>query len=360
MKKLVLILIVSAFIIGCGSKGDLVLEPESLPLKITNLSVSQVGSNMELKFAFPSLLSDNKTLDKDDISKVYVYHSNTRIPEEKFRKKSSLILKIKEPEKLLVNGSSFIITIPFKLKNLDKVEHNFGVIYYKGKKRSPMSAISSINTIIPYNIISKVNLEQERKMTLVKWDKPMFDVLKKEISQIAGFNVYRKIEKDKTDEEDMSQVKLDEEETEPIYKKINTELIKKEYFEDTDISINGKYFYKITTVYNKKIESAYSKIVSIQLQDIYPPEIPENLFVFKGDGFMLLNWEEVKDKDLSHYIIYRKRSKKGRFKKISDNTIKSRYKDKNIKKGIMFYYYVIAVDKKGNESERSNIVKERY
>ncbi len=360
MKKLVLILIVFAFIMGCGSKGDLVLEPESLPLKITNLSVSQVGSNIELKFAFPSLLSDNKTLDKNDITKVYVYHSNTSIPEEKFRKKSSLILKIKEPEKIL-KKDTFIIPIPFKLKNLDKVEHNFGIIYYKEKKRSPMSIISSINSIIPYTIISNVEIEQERKMTLVKWDKPIFDVLKKEISQIAGFNVYRRIEMEKIDEGDnISQDELDEEETELIYKKINTELIKKEYFEDTDISINGKYFYKLTTVYNKKVESAYSKIVSIQLQDIYPPEIPENLFVFRGDGYMLLNWEEVKDKDLSHYIIYRKRTKKGHFKKISNNTIKSRYKDKNIKKGILFYYYVIAVDKKGNESERSNIVKERY
>ncbi len=359
MKNLFIVVFIMVLLSACGAKGDLVLEPESLPLKIKDLTVNQIGLDMNFKFSLPELLSDNKVLDRNSISKIIVYHSNTNIPEENFRKKGSVLLRTKKSKKFnLTESGKSVVKIPFKLKDLNKKEHFFGIIYYVGSKRSPMSVIKSISTAIPYKTINKVDIEQERKIIILKWKKPEYDLSKSKVSQIAGFYIYRKIEKENI--EDPNAIEKEINKNDPDFVKVNSELITNEYYEDKDISINGKYFYRVATVYNKKVESFPSRIVSIELKDTYPPDVPENLFVFKGAGFMLLNWEGVNDNDLDHYVVYKKKTNKGQFKKIADNVTKLRYKDNSVKNGILYFYYVVSVDKKGNESEPSIIVKERY
>lgn len=364
MKKIILIISIFFVIISCGSRGDLILEPEALPTKITDLKINQVGNELLLIFTLPELLSDKTPLNKSDITKIYVYRSRKDISEEKFRKKGKLVLKINKPNSVFssLSESKVIINLPMKVKELNKKEYFFGIIYYKKKNHSPMSVIKTISTRIPYPSVKKFTLTHEKKIVLLKWKCPEYDVKGNKITVIAGYNIYRKSKPHIKENEKGSDKKTAniEEIDEGRFIKINTEPIKDNYYEDTDTTVEGKYSYMVSIAYNKKIESKYSNIMSIEIKDIYPPEIPGNLFAFTGKGFMLLNWDEVADKDFDHYNIYRKQKYQKVFKKIADNIVKSRYKDKNVKKGVIYQYYITAVDDKDNESEASNIVKEKY
>jgi len=361
MKRTILIILVFLVITACGSRGDLILEPESLPLKITDFKVSQIGKELVLEFSYPEFLSDSSPLNRDDISKVFVYRSEEIIPEEAFRKKGKLVLKYKEPKKEIISNSDgkFFIKIPMKIKNLDRKKYFFGIVYYKKRNRSPVSVIKSISTIIPYPAVDNFTVTSEKKIILLKWKLPKFDIAGNEISAVSGYNIYRKSEILKNDSKVMVK-SVENLPKEPVFKRVNVKTVKNEYYEDTDIIDEGKYTYKVSIAYNNKIESEFSKEISIDIKDIYPPDVPENLFVFKGKGFMLLNWDEVKDKDFSHYVVYRSRKNQGEFKIIADNVKKSRFKDENVKKRIVYFYYVTAVDNKNNESEASNIAKESY
>ena len=75
---------------------------------------------------------------------------------------------------------------------------------------------------------------------------------------------------------------------------------------------------------------------------------------------MYLNWEKVKDSDLSHYRVYRRAADDKEFRLIADKITSTDFKDESVIKNIVYFYYITAVDLKKNESERSNIVKETF
>ncbi len=45
---------------NCGKKGPLVLEPELIPPIVTDLKISQVGSDIKLQWNFPQRFTDKK------------------------------------------------------------------------------------------------------------------------------------------------------------------------------------------------------------------------------------------------------------------------------------------------------------
>ncbi len=350
-----------SYLAGCGSKGDLALEPESLPLKISSVELRQIGYDINLRFKFPETLSDQSGFDPNRVTKLNVYHSTIAIPEDSFRKKGKLILKYKQGESLkLKAGGEMDLNIPFDAKALKDQENHFAILYYYGKKRSPISTVQAIKTVVPIPPIRSIDIVQEKKNILLKWKKASVDVLNNKITRISGYNIYRMIVPYDSAETKTASSDSEVIVKEPVFVKLNKQFISRDYFEDMDISTDGKYQYRVAVAYNSRIESEYSKIVSIDLKDIYPPDTPENFFAFKGDGFMLLNWEAVGNTDLSHYRIFRRTGASGQFRMIADNITVVRYKDTQVRRGVVFHYYIVAVDQKGNESERSAVVKERY
>ena len=64
--------------------------------------------------------------------------------------------------------------------------------------------------------------------------------------------------------------------------------------------------------------------------------------------------------DLDFYKIFRKSSPDDEFSLIADQVRENFYKDMAVKKGVLYIYAVTAIDKKGNESQISNITKEEF
>jgi hypothetical protein len=375
-KRSSIYLLVIIFLFGCGKKGPLRLEPELIPKAAEKLKVFQIGDNLKLEWDFPQVLADkNRTeLEIAKIDKIYIFYSNKEIPGGKFRKKSTLLKKLKledltqspplltttpvRPGMAEIKNLSYFINIPFKLKELDNKKHFFGIQYYYQKKRSPMSEIVYIFSRAPVKPVTDLKLNHENKVIKLTWAKPLLDEAGKSVADIAGYNIYRKIEPEKTGEVE-AEVNIGTIKEE-FFNKINRSNILIEYYEDRDTGISGNYSYYVSAVISNQIESAFSETVSIKLTDIFPPEIPANLVCFKAQDHLFLTWKPVTDTDFSHYRVYRRSRADNEFQLAADKVTATSYKDKDLETGRTYFYVVTSVDTKGNESEYSNEVKEQF
>jgi hypothetical protein len=373
-KQSSIFLLMIIFLFGCGKKGPLRLEPELIPKAAGKLKLSQIGNNLKLEWDFPQFFADKKRteLEIEKINRIYIYYSDKEILGGKFRKKSTLLKKLKmedltqsppplttapsKPGMRETKNLSYFINIPFKLKELDNKQHFFGIQYFYQKKRSPMSEIVFIFSRVPVKPVTDLKLNHENKVIKLTWVKPLLDEAGKSITDIAGYNIYRKIEPEKAVEAEVNVGTIEKE----VFSKVNRTNVLIEYYEDMDTGINGNYSYYVSVVISNQIESVPSKTVSIKVTDIFPPEIPANLVCFKAQDHLFLTWKPVMDKDFSHYRVYRRLPADKEFQLAADKVTSTSYKDKDLKAGNTYLYVVTSVDTKGNESEYSNEVKEQF
>jgi hypothetical protein len=125
-----------------------------------------------------------------------------------------------------------------------------------------------------------------------------------------------------------------------------------------------KYQYRITTLSqvhangrNAGVEGDDSPPVEIFTRDIYPPAQPAGLqAVFSSVGqkpFIDLTWAPNMESDLAGYNIFRW-VKGGQPRKLNAQLIQTAsYRDENVEAGKTYFYAVVAIDLRGNESPRS-------
>lgn len=366
-KKFILVVttVMLVLSLNCGKKGPLKLEPEILPLVCENLTLSQVGANIRLQWDFPKKLSDNKTdLEIQKITRIEIYYSGKDIPGGKFLKKSTLLHKLEKAELASLSPLSsqspltFSLEIPFKVQDLNAKSHFFGLRYLYGKKKSPLSGVAAMVTQTPVKPIDDLQITRENKLIKLKWSKPQTDVSGMPIANITGYKISRRIKSSQTG--DAAAAVATAKTAEELFRKINYNPVLSEYYADGDTGRDGEYQYYVSTMTANEIESGPSPIVSVSVSDIYPPEIPVNLVSFKGADHLFLTWKASADSDLSHYRIYRKATEEGEFTLLADQVTGNQYKDKDVKKGNLYFYAVTAIDNKGNESQFSSTAKEEF
>jgi predicted small lipoprotein YifL len=380
-----LMLLIVLVTVNCGKKGPLKLEPELKPLAVAKFQLSQVGQSIRLQWAFPQELS-GKASDKkkkeflmENIKAINVYYSNKEILGGKFRKKSTLLKKLTAADLTIFTDASvnllapkkkkknaynqnireeknlnFFVLIPFQLKDLQNKQHFFGIQYVYWKKKSPMSKIVFINTLTPIKPATGLTIIKENKLLKLQWKRPQTDASGVPSSAITGYKIYKKIAPETLEENNETGS------SEPQFIQLNKENILKEYFEDTDTGTNGDYCYYISTVMTPEIQSAPSNEATIKITDIYPPEIPANLTTFKAGDHLFITWRGVSDKDFSYYRLYRRSNSESEFKLLADQITGNQHKDKNVTKGLIYFYTITSVDLKGNESEYSPVVSEQF
>jgi fibronectin type 3 domain-containing protein len=196
--------------------------------------------------------------------------------------------------------------------------------------------------MIPIQPIKDLTQTKENKIIKLKWSKPTLNISKKPVAYIRGYKIYRKVPGKKA------------------FDVLNQEDVLQEYYEDSDTGLDGDYSYYVTSIYSQDIQSDPSNTVSVAVKDVFPPDPPANLVAFKAEDSIFLTWESVKDRDFSFYRIFRRSTPRGEFKLFVEKVTNNYFKDKNVKRGILYSYYVTAVDNKGNESKNSNTVKEEF
>ncbi len=136
-------------------------------------------------------------------------------------------------------------------------------------------------------------------------------------------------------------------------------------FIDHDFEWEKRYDYKLVPITQiastagspLEVEGADSPVVSAIAKDIFPPEKPVGVqAVFSSVGqkpFIDLTWTPNNETDLAGYDVYR-REDGSEPVKISTQLVKApAFRDENTKSGSKYFYSVIAVDLRGNQSPRS-------
>lgn len=347
MKKNIAILSAWIMLLACcGKKGPLVLEPEKLPTAVVGLKLKQVGSQIELSWKFPALLSDNKTpLQTAQIRGVAIFNMSKPFIPGTFEKKSELLARPKTNELSNLGDGTFVYALPIKSKLLKDKEHSFALAYQVGRTRSVLCEVQKIMTHIPPEPVHDLKAGREGKVVTLNWSRPQVDSEGQPLPAIIGYRIYRRIQQGKSPGK---------------FIPINTNAVTGEYYEDHDTGADGEYEYQISSLLAELIESAPSNMVKMHILDTFPPEVPANLVAFTAKDHVFLTWEAVLDNDLDHYVIYRKSSKDEDFKILAAAETQNFYRDRQVAKGETYIYTVVAVDKKGNESEPSHPVHQLF
>ena len=159
------------------------------------------------------------------------------------------------------------------------------------------------------------------KTILLEWTRPKENIQGKPLKSLAGYILYRRILTAESKNERMSP------------RPVTSRPLLGEKYEDPDTSTEGTYEYRVAALLSPGIESSSSEPVTLAMQDTYPPDTPADVVVFRARDHLLINWRIVRERDFSHYRIYRKMDNEEEFTLLVDRVMESRYEDRAIKSG---------------------------
>lgn len=168
-------------------------------------------------------------------------------------------------------------------------------------------------------------------------------------ANLAGYNIYRS-------DSDKEPGKL-----------INNDPVKDSKFSDETFEFEKKYFYFVRAVSSgtglTRTESQESNIIEVAPVDKFPPSAPASITIAASPSTISIFFPPNPEKDVVGYKIYRSEDAalpKAEWKLLTDKLLDTNtFQDSNVDSGKTYHYYVIAVDKFGNESHASEIVSDR-
>jgi hypothetical protein len=111
-----------------------------------------------------------------------------------------------------------------------------------------------------------------------------------------------------------------------------------------------------------EIEGEDSPIVSVIAKDVFPPDRPAGVqAVFSSVGqkpFIDLTWNPNGETDLAGYDVYRREANTEPVKITAQPAKAPSFRDENTKPGTKYFYSVVAIDLRGNQSTRSEEASE--
>ena len=177
----------------------------------------------------------------------------------------------------------------------------------------------------------KIVVTEGDKLAVIVWD------INPE-TNIAGYNVYYK------------------EGQQGIYKKFNKDLIVQNTKYSMTLKNDMKYYFVVTAVNTKNIESARSQEVSVTpLKHISKkPAIVTGLSTKAEGGFVIVSWNASLDPTLTGYNLYYMKMPEKSFIKINKSLLKeNKTALAGLQTGTEYYFEVTAVNKDGIESDAS-------
>ena len=309
---------------GCGYVGDPLPPALKIPLPVTDLAVKQVGQNLLVSFTVPAKTMEGLDLEKLGGVDLKVGASPAAPFNADSWSNSAKVadLSVKEPGKIEA-------TIP--VKDWANQEVVLGVRVANQKMRvSPWSNFVTLKVVPALDAPPNLRAVASAQGVSLDWT----DTAKR---PGVEWRVYRL----------------------GAGEKVSTEMgtVSTPRFTDTGVIYETEYKYTVIAL-QAQATSDISEPVTISPVDTFAPATPLGLSVLAGPSAIQLSWERNQESDLALYRVFRALAQ-GDFVKVFESPTAASYRDPNIALGQTYRYAVSAVDKKGNESPKSEPVEIR-
>ncbi|MFQ6082164.1 MAG: fibronectin type III domain-containing protein [Candidatus Aminicenantia bacterium] len=347
-KKLIILGFLFLIFISCGRKAPLLPPIIRIPQEVSNLSVSQSGTKIILSWINPANYIDGTPLSEIEEIQIFILKekkdSSITLTKDIFLEKANVFQLKKSQFSLYSYQNRFQYPYQIKLEDLDKTKLTLAVkVKDNRNKYSNLSNLVSIETKIaplpPKNIEFSV---LEDKIG-IRWQPPEENIGNTRPAKVKAYNLYRWQE-----EGDLPHP-------------LTSSPIKENSFEDKNFKFDQTYYYFIRSTANLAppyLESDNSEIIKVFPEDTFPPQLPTGLIALPGSDSVTLIWDSNQEKDLAGYKVWRKSQEEKEFLLLTPNPIsENSYEDKTVTKNTIYYYRLTALDKKNNESEKSEVIK---
>lgn len=367
------VIFVLAFL-SCGKKGELLPPLIRIPQPAKELQLTQKADSLFLSWKNPTVYEDGNPLPEIEKIELWVLEeekaakkvakkedkereeanreAGKEAPEtqkEEFRQKARLLFTI-EKDKIQEyldsgDGQAGEMRYEYKLslKNMGTKKYTFG-LRVKGPKRfSAFSDLASFEPLVLSLPPEDVTVALLRDRIEVRWKAPSQNIDQSSPANLKGYNIYR----------------MEGEES----RRLNENLIKEVEYSDKQFVFGHTYTYFVRASATESapyLESDDSKEATILAEDTFPPAPPKGLISVAGQGIISLSWDPNAEDDLDGYRVWRLEEGENDFVPVDQEIIKENaYIDRDVERGRKYSYYVTALDKAGNESEKSEIVSDR-
>ncbi len=360
MKKFCSILLLSVpflLCLSCGKKGDLQPPLVRFPQAAMEVQIAQKAEEILLTWLNPIAYEDGSTLSEIDKIEIWVLElktaegiPTTEIQAEEFEQKAKLYATIEKDRisEYFVKDrdTEGLMSFSYRLSGEDFLskKYTFGLRIKDRKRYSPFSALVSLKPEVlplpPTDVVATVFSDRIE----IKWNPPIKNRDQSMPPNLEGFNIYRS-----------------EKEGEPRH--LNEKLVKGEKYDDKDFSFGQIYKYVVrasATSTSPFLESGDSEEIEILPKDTFAPDPPKGLIFVAGQNVLSITWDANLENDLDGYRVWRREEGTAEFRILTPDLIKENaYNDKAVEKGITYVYFVTALDKSGNESQRSETISDR-
>ena len=336
---------------GCGKRKP-PLPPKERVSQRAEVTGLQQGNQVILSWKMPGRnAGETNTL---NIDRIDVYRliepidAPLSLSEEDFASLSTLIKTIPvSSNDFSFSDLTYTDTLEFSGQNA-RIRYAIRFVNNSGQK----AAFSNFLLLQPESQIAEnpLNLDGNYSQDSInlKWDKPQFNVDGTQPANILGFNVYRQSAQD------------------PKPKILNKGPVKVLNFSDEFFEFEKTYNYFVRAISlgdnGEPIESLNSNIYQVKPIDTFPPNPPNSITIASSPNVISIFFAANIEKDIAGYKIYRSLNNKlpkQDWLLLTPELLKNNtFTDSKIEPGQVYYYYLIAVDKFGNESAASDIVSE--
>jgi hypothetical protein len=336
-----------SFMLSCGKRKPPLPPIERIPQRV-EITGFQRGNQIRLEWTMPARNAPDGSI--QNISEVTVYRlaepsdSTQSLTEEEFASRSTIIanLPVKDTD-FQRKTLTFIDTLEFAGQ---KVRLRYAVRFANAS--GSKAAFSNFLLIEPAAKVAKspsllpVRVTQDE--VILNWTPPMENVDGSKPANILGFNLYR--------------AKADE----TPAKLINQTPLTANQFGDANFEFGTSYKYFVRTVSlgtnAELVESLESNIVEIVPKDTFAPSPPTAITLAASPTTISIFFVANPEKDVVGYKIFRSTDQQDWQNLASELLKTTTFQDSKVESGKTYFYYLIAVDRFGNESEKSEIVSE--
>lgn len=341
------LLMMFSFLTGCGKRKPPLPPIEKVKQRV-EISGFQRGNQVRLEWTMPARNAPDGSI--LNISRADVYrlaeplNSTQSLTEEEFASRSTLIATVPIAETDFQRKTlTYFDTLDFAGQNI-RLRYAVRFVNASGSK----AAFSNFLLIEPAPKIAKSPMVLPIKTTqdalIVIWKSPETNIDGSKPVNILGFNIYRAAEKEIT------------------AKLLNQTPLNANEFRDESFDFGKNYKYFVRTVSlgtnAEPVESLESNLVEITPKDTFAPNPPEGITLAASPNTISIFFASNIERDIAGYKIYRSTDKVN-WMLLNDKILETNtFQDSKVESGKIYFYYLIAVDKFGNESAKSEIISE--